>query len=70
MRVSELYDMTDAELAQRLGELYQERFNLRFQIASKQLENTGRVKSVRREIARILTIQRERELEAEVGDAS
>ncbi len=70
MRASELHDMTDVELEQRLNELYQERFNLRFQMASKQLENTGRVKAVRREIAQILTIQRERELEAEVGDAS
>ncbi len=70
MKPSELHDMTDIELAQRLNELYQERFNLRFQMASKQLENTGRIKSVRREIAQILTIQRERELKAEVGNAS
>jgi large subunit ribosomal protein L29 len=70
MKASELHDMTDGELAQRLNELYQERFNLRFQMASKQLENTGRIKSVRREIAQILTVQRERELKAEVEDAA
>ena len=70
MKASELHDMTDAELAQRLNELYQERFNLRFQVASRQLDNTGRIKEVRRDIARILTIQRERALRAEVEDAA
>ncbi len=70
MKASELHDMTDAELEQRLNELYQERFNLRFQVASRQLENTGRIKDVRRDIARILTILRERELGAEVEDAA
>lgn len=70
MKATELHDMTDAELAQRLNELYQERFNLRFQVASRQLNNTSRIKVVRKDIARILTIQRERALEAEVQDAA
>jgi large subunit ribosomal protein L29 len=70
MKPSEVHDMTDAELEQRLNELYQERFNLRFQVASRQLDNTGRIRQVRRDIARIRTIQRERELGAEVEDAA
>jgi large subunit ribosomal protein L29 len=70
MKASELHDMTDAELEQRLNELHQERFNLRFQVASRQLDNTGRIREVRRDIARIQTIQRERELDAEVQDAA
>ena len=70
MKASELHAMTDAELEQRLSELHQERFNLRFQTASHQLDNTGRIREVRRDIARILTILRERELGAEVNDAA
>jgi large subunit ribosomal protein L29 len=70
MKASELHAMTDAELEQRLSELHQERFNLRFQTASRQLDNTGRIREVRRDIARILTILRERELGAEVNDAA
>ncbi len=70
MRANELRDMTDDELKHRLEELQQERFNLRFQMASRQLENTGRIREVRRDIARIMTVLRERELGAEVSDAA
>lgn len=62
---NELRNMTDAELNQRLQEAYQELFNLRFRKATKQLDNTARIRVVRRDIARIKTIMRERELQAE-----
>lgn len=65
MKAQEIREMTDEELGLRLEELHQEGFNLRFRAATRQLENTARVKEVRRDIARIKTIVRERELERE-----
>jgi large subunit ribosomal protein L29 len=62
MKASEFRLQTNAELANRLDDAYQELFNLRFQKASGQLVNTDRTKQVRRDIARIKTILREREL--------
>jgi len=59
-------------LADKLREAKEELFNLRFQAATGQLESNGRLRSVRRDIARIYTIMRERELgiiEAEVTSA-
>ncbi len=60
MRPKELRELTDEELDRRLGERRQELFNLRFQEVTGALENPARVKLARREIARILTLQRER----------
>jgi large subunit ribosomal protein L29 len=57
--------MTDAELNQKLREAYQELFNLRFRHATKQIKDTSRIRIVRRDIARIRTILRERQLAAE-----
>jgi large subunit ribosomal protein L29 len=54
--------MTDEELENALHDRRQELFNLRFQSATGQLESHGRLKAVRRDIARIYTILREREL--------
>ncbi len=65
MKASEWRNLTDAELASRLDDAYQELFNLRFQKASGQLTNTARKKQVRKDIARIKTILRERQLGAE-----
>ncbi|MBI4185031.1 MAG: 50S ribosomal protein L29 [Proteobacteria bacterium] len=56
MKANELRTKTDDELSDRLSELQKERFNLRFQRAGGQLENTARVREVRRDIARIKTI--------------
>jgi large subunit ribosomal protein L29 len=56
--------MTDADLAAELNNHHQELFNLRFQIATRKLKNHQRVRQVRREIARVLTVARERELQA------
>ena len=58
--VTELRSKTPDQLADRLLELKKEQFNLRFQKAGGQLENTARVRLVRREIASIKTIQSER----------
>jgi large subunit ribosomal protein L29 len=52
----ELRQLTATELAGRLGEARQELFNLRFQLATRKLENHNRLGEVRRQIARILTI--------------
>ncbi|RIK54056.1 MAG: 50S ribosomal protein L29 [Chloroflexi bacterium] len=62
MKNSELRSKTDAELANQLDDSYEELFNLRFQKATGKLTNTARVGVVRRQIARIKTVLREREL--------
>ncbi|MFW5972072.1 MAG: 50S ribosomal protein L29 [Bacillota bacterium] len=62
MRADELRDMTDNELAQKVSELKEELFNLRFQHATAQLDNPMRIKEVKKDIARVKTILREREL--------
>ncbi len=58
----ELRAMSDDDLATQLREAKEELFNLRFQSATGQLESHGRLRSVRRDIARIYTVLREREL--------
>jgi large subunit ribosomal protein L29 len=63
-RPSELREMTDDELADRLSERRQELFNLRFQSVTGALENSARLKLTKREIARILTVQTERQAAA------
>jgi len=60
MDASELRPKTSDELKTQLADLRKEQFNLRFQRASGQLENTARVRQVRRDIARIMTILGER----------
>ena len=65
-RVAALRELTDEQLIERLESLTEELFNLRFQLATGQLDNPMRIKQVRHEIARILTILRERERELEV----
>lgn len=62
MTASELREMTDNQLAEALDGAREERFNLRFQVATNQLDNTSRLTQVKKDIARILTIMREREL--------
>lgn len=59
MKASELRDLTQDQLDDRLRELREELFNLRFQYATRQLTNTARIKEVRRDIARVLTRQHE-----------
>lgn len=62
MKVRELTDLTDDELARKLGESKDELFKLRFQLVTNQLENPNRIKEVRKNIARLKTVIREREL--------
>lgn len=64
MKVSALRELTDDELQQQGQELVEELFNLRFQLAIGQIENVGRITVVRRDIARVKTIQRERQLQS------
>ena len=59
---SELRELADDELVLRLREAKEELFNLRFQVATGQLDNNRRLQVVRRSIARIYTVMREREL--------
>ena len=59
---AEIRDLADDELVTRLGEAKEELFNLRFQVATGQLDNNRRLHHVRRDIARIYTVMREREL--------
>ena len=56
MKYSEILGLSTAALSERLKELYQETFNLRFRNATQQLDNTARIRQVRREIARIKTV--------------
>jgi large subunit ribosomal protein L29 len=62
MKKNELQQATDAELNNKLEDAYQEIFNLRFQRATGKLVNTSRFSVVKKDIARIKTIQRQREL--------
>jgi large subunit ribosomal protein L29 len=64
MDVAELRDLNDVELSERHDELKEDLFNLRFQLATGQLDNPTLLKQTRRDIARVLTVQRERELAA------
>jgi large subunit ribosomal protein L29 len=57
MKASELRELSDEQLDDRLRELREELFNLRFQYATRQLTNTARIREVRRDIARLLTQQ-------------
>jgi len=66
MKAAELRAMPPEELRQSLDELYQELFNLRFQLATQQLADTSRVRQVRRDIARAKTVLHELELGPEV----
>ena len=60
LRARDLRDLNDEELEHRLADTRQELFNLRFQAATGALENTTRLKLAKREIARILTTQHQR----------
>jgi large subunit ribosomal protein L29 len=62
LTANELRTSTEEELGSKLAEAKEELFNLRFQGATGQLENHGRLRAVRKEIARIYTVMREREL--------
>lgn len=62
MKAKEIRDLTTAEILRKVDDLKQELFNLRFQLATGQLDNPMRIREVRRSIARAKTTLREREL--------
>lgn len=66
MTTAEIRELTTEELVDALTEAKEEKFNLRFQVATNQLDNTARIRVVKTDIARILTVMRERELAARV----
>jgi large subunit ribosomal protein L29 len=65
MQATQLRTMDNAALQKQLDDLYQEMFNLRFQRAAGQLANVNRLREVRRDIARVKTVLRERASERE-----
>ncbi len=67
MKASQLHEMSVAELNQKLTELKGELFNLRFQLATSQLSNPMAIRQTKRDIARVQTILREREIKAMSG---
>jgi large subunit ribosomal protein L29 len=69
-KASELRELSEEELVTKLREAKEELFNLRFQAATGQLENNSRLKVVRKEIARIYTLMRERELGIETVESA
>jgi len=62
MKANEIRELTTAEIEQNIKSLKEELFNLRFQLATGQLENTARLSEVRKSIARMKTVIRHREL--------
>jgi large subunit ribosomal protein L29 len=69
-RPSELRELPDDELHARVDAAKEELFNMRFQLATGQLDNPMRIKEIRRELARLLTLLRERELEESEAEVS
>ena len=65
MKAKEIRDLNATEMDQKVAGLKEELFNLRFQIATGQLENPMRIREVKKAIARIKTIQRESEIKAQ-----
>ena len=65
MKVNDIRNMSAAEMEQKVSGLMEELFNLRFQLATGQLENPMRIREVKKTIARIKTVQREVELKSE-----
>mgnify|MGYP006274291787 FL=1 len=70
MNASELREKTPDELRDQLVQLKKEAFNLRFQKATNQLENTARMRAVRRDTARVLTVLNEKAAQAAGADAA
>ena len=62
MKINEIRELSTAEMIEKEKEFKKELFNLRFQLATGQLENTAQLKQVRKSIARIKTVMREQEL--------
>ncbi|HCY1054690.1 TPA: 50S ribosomal protein L29 [Staphylococcus aureus] len=63
MKAKEIIDLTTSEIEEQIKSSKEELFNLRFQLATGQLEETARIRTVRKTIARLKTVAREREIE-------
>ncbi|HDB4697464.1 50S ribosomal protein L29 [Staphylococcus sp. FSL M8-0207] len=63
MKAKEIRDLTTSEIEEQIKSSKEELFNLRFQLATGQLEETARIRTVRKMIARLKTVAREREIE-------
>ena len=63
MKAKEIRDLTTSEIEEQIKSSKEELFNLRFQLATGQLEDTARIRTVRKTIARLKTVAREREIE-------
>ena len=70
MRAEEIRELSDADIRARVGEMEEERFRLKFRSATETLEDPLRLRTIRRDIARLKTIQRERELVASAESAT
>lgn len=67
MKATDIRNLTTTEVEQKVKSLKEELFNLRFQLATGQLENPARIREVRKDIARANTVLRERELKIQNG---
>jgi large subunit ribosomal protein L29 len=67
MRASEIRELTEADIVARIGELEEERFRLKFRSATETLENPLRLRDIRKDIARLKTVLRERQLAGETA---
>jgi len=67
MEAREIRDLATAEIERKLDDAHQEMFNLRFQWSTGQLKNSARLTEVKREVARLKTILREREIQEEMS---
>ncbi len=65
MKATEIRELSEADLIQKIKDARAELFNLRFQMATGQLDNTGRIKLVKKDIARLYTETRAREIRAQ-----
>ena len=65
MKAADAHDLKDAELLEQIKQSREEQFNLRFQHATGELENTARLGQVRRDVARLLTVAKERGIDLE-----
>ena len=65
MKASEVHNLKDDELVERIRQTREEQFNLRLQHATGELENTARITAVRRDVAKLLTVAKERGIDLE-----
>ena len=67
MKAKDVYELSSDELVKKVDDLKDELFKIRFQLATGQLENPMRIREIKKTIARVKTVQRERELKAQQG---